>query len=171
MKNANITPRDYACHTRSAPFGARQNLHDGKPDWRKARAGLIAVTDGTEYQYVAPGLLFGVEIIDGRPVIVSYWRDWDDTTGLLAARPYTLKSIYQMVGKGQIVRRKWPLSYDDMIRMVRAVHPDAWVPDPITWYDEYCLDYDEATGEVHNPFGLCEGTVTRVKRQNGGGAT
>ena len=161
MKNANITPRDYARITRSAPFIVRKNMHDGKPEWRKARAGLIAVTDGTEHQNVAPGLLFACEIIAGQPAIVSYWRDWDDTKGPIELRPYTLKSIYKMVSKGQIVRHKWPLSYEDMISMVRDVHPDAWVPDPAAWYSEYCLKYDKATGEVHNPFGLCEGETTK----------
>ena len=160
MKTANITPRDYALHTRSAPFGVRQTLYDGKPHWRKARAGLIAVTDGTERQYVAPGMLFAVEIVNGRPVIVSYWRAGTDT-GLHGSRPYTLNSVCQMATYGQIVRHKWPLSYEDMISMVRAVHPDAWVPDPAAWYSEYCLKYDKATGEVHNPFGLCEGETTK----------
>ena len=155
MGYAIITPRDYARNRRSLPFGAHEITHDGKPDWRKARGGLIAVTDGTDHQYVATGLLFAVEIIDGQPVIVSYWRSGADT-GLHASRPYTINSVRQMVTKGQIVRRKWPLSYEDMIRMVRAVHPDAWVPGPIDWYAEYGLSYDEATGEIRNPRGLRE---------------
>lgn len=113
------------------------------------------MTDGTDHQYVATGLLFAVEIIDGQPVIVSYWRSGADT-GLHASRPYTINSVRQMVTKGQIVRRKWPLSYEDMIRMVRAVHPDAWAPGPIDWYAEYGLSYDEATGDIRNPRGLME---------------
>lgn len=150
-----ITPRDYARNRHAVPFGMHKIAPAGAPDWRKARAGLIAVTDGTDRQYVAPGLLFAVEIINGKPAIASYWRAGAET-GLHAARPYTLNSVRQMVTKGQIVRRKWPLSYADMISMVRAVHPDAWVPDPIAWYAEYCLDYDEATGEIRNPKGLRE---------------
>ena len=153
MVNAHITPRDYACDRHAMPFGVYKSAPAGEPDWRKARGGIIAVTDGTDHQYVAPGLLFACEIIDGKPVIVSYWRAGAET-GLHAARPYTLNSVRQMTTNGQIIRRQWPLSYADMIRMVRDVHPDAWTPDPIAWYAEYGLMYDEATGNVSNPLEL-----------------
>ena len=156
------TPRDYACDRRALPFGAHKSAPAGMPDWCKARGGLIAVTDGTAHKYVAPGLLFGVEIIDGVPSIVSYWRAGAED-GLHAARPYSLNSVRQMGTNGQIVRRTWPLSYEDMVRMVRNVHPDVWVPDPIAWYAEYGLTYDEATGEIRNPLGLCEGDTAKVK--------
>lgn len=163
MDKIAITPREYACDRRALPFGAHKSTPAGRPDWCKARAGLIAVTDGTDRQYVAPGLLFGVEIIDGTPAIVSYWRVGAEE-GLHSSRPYALNSVRQMVTTGQIVRRAWPLSYADMIRMVRDVHPQAWVPDPIAWYAEYGLMYDEVTGEIRNPFKLGEGA------RNGGGA-
>ena len=149
------TPREYARNRQSLPFGAYRLVNDGNPDWRKARGGLIAVTDGTERQYVSPGLLFGVEIVGGKPVIVSYWRK-GAMSGLCGSRPYTLKSVQQMVTKGQITRRKWPLTYQDMITMVRNIHPRAWIPDPVSWYAEYGLSYDEATGEIRNPRGLRE---------------
>ena len=65
------TPRDYACDRRALPFGAHKSAPAGTPDWCKARGGLIAVTDGTAHKYVAPGLLFGVEIIDGVDFVVN----------------------------------------------------------------------------------------------------
>lgn len=155
MGSAIITPREYARNRHALPFGTHSLVSNGTPDWRKARSGLIAVTDGTTRQYVATGLLFAVEIIDGQPAIVSYWRD-GATDGLHGSRPYSLNSIRQMATNGQIVRYKWPLSYEDMVMMVREVHPHAWVPDPVIWYAEHGLIYDEATGKIHIPLGLYE---------------
>lgn len=149
-----MTPREYANGRRNVPFGG-YGLSNGRPDWRKIGGGYIAVTDGTAKQYVAAGLIFAVEIRNSKPCIISYWRK-DAGDGLHGSRPYALWTLKTMVSAGMIVPRTGPISYDDMIHMVRSVHPGIWIPDPIAWYAEYGLVYDEATGEINNPFGLAK---------------
>ena len=149
-----MTPREYAAGRRNVPF-CGYGLSTDRPDWRKIGGGYIAVTDGTEKQYVAAGLIFGGEIRKGKPCIISYWRAGAGE-GLHGSRPYALWTLKTMVCDGVIVPRTGPISYDDMIRMVRSVHPGIWIPDPIAFYAEYGLVFDEATGEINNPFGLAD---------------
>ena len=82
--------------------------------------------------------MFGVEPdADGRPVIASYWAKPGPSGGLAAMRPYTLHTCKTMSGK--LAVRQMPIEYREMIRMVRSVHPFAWVPSEAEFLAEYGL--------------------------------
>lgn len=130
MKESKIarTPREYCRNRQALPFGqARQR--SGCPDWRKAGAGLLAVTDGTERQMVPPGLLYGVEIgMDGAPVIVRYWAAEKAVAGgAVYDRPYTLKSLKWLIACGKVERRE-ELTFEAMKDQIRQALPGAWLP-------------------------------------------
>ena len=153
IDSANMTPREYCASKQSLPFGGYR-LRQGVTDWRKVGRGLIAVTDGSSKQYVAPNLIFGVEISDnGEPMIVSYWRD-NPGEGIGAKKPYALSTVKYLVATKQIKRVYAPLTYDDMVYIVRSIYPNAFIPDPLIWYLEYGLTYNETTCEINNPHSL-----------------
>lgn len=123
------------------PFGAC----GGIPGWRKVGRGLIAVADGSAKQYVAPGLVFGVELSDGGPPeLRSYWREsgGDAMTKQLYDRPYALRTIRRLVAERQMVKRE-AIGYDELVRRVRSVHPGCWVPPPEMFALGYGLTADD----------------------------
>jgi len=119
------------------PFGTR----GGIPGWRKVGRGLIAITDGSVRQYVAPGLVFGVEAPDGGPPeLHSYWRESGGNVMMkrLYDRPYALRTVRRLVAERQMVKGE-AIGYDELVRRVRSVHPGCWVPPPEILALEYGL--------------------------------
>lgn len=130
-----MTPRERCAYSRSPAF--RKVQQEG-PAWKKITGGLLAVTDGSAKEYVSPGLVFGVELdADGKPVIASYWTEPNQACGI--EPPRTLGTCKVMVHRGSMIVRQMPLTYQDMARMVRAVHPLAWVPAEADFMAEYGL--------------------------------
>lgn len=134
-----LTPREYCASRRSLPFGEHR-MRRGVPDWRKVGRGLIAVTDGSEKQYVVPGLIFGIELSDSNvPEICTYWRvaSDDKMKRRFYDRPYALSTIRRLVAERKIVR-SGTLNYDELARHVRSVYHNCWLP-PL---DMFALEYD-----------------------------
>ena len=123
-----MTPREY-CASRHAlptgPFGTCRGI----PGWRKVGRGLMAVTDGSAKQYVAPELVFGVEISDdGVPELCTYWRKSDDgMQKRLYDRPYALRTIRRLAAEQQMNKCD-AIDYDELVRRVKSVHPNCWIP-------------------------------------------
>lgn len=137
---AALSPREYCASRRVSAFRKQQRAIDGQPRWKKATKGLMAVTDGTGRDYVAYGLMFGVELQeDGTPAIASYWFSNAPTEGLAARIPHTLGSCRTSIQLGNVSVLKMPITYQDMVRSVREVYPRAWVPDEATFLLEYGL--------------------------------
>lgn len=135
-----MTPREFCAYNRNPAFWRIQQVQQGVPAWTKIGRGLIAVTDGSVRGYVASGLAFGMELdADGGPVIASYWTAPDPTGGLAATRPHTLYTCKVLTQRGKMVVRQMPITYLDMVRMVRSVHPLAWVPSEADFRAEYGL--------------------------------
>lgn len=144
-----MTPREYAASRRSLPFGAARLSRDGSPDWRKIGRGMIAAVDGNgDNPMIYPGCVYTVEIHGSQIGIAAYHASRDGEQTYRCGRLYATLGLYQIA--------KWPMTYDEMMAEVRAVCPTIWAPDPIDWYREYGLSYDEATGEIRNPRGLRE---------------
>lgn len=113
----------------------------GVPGWRKVGRGLMAVTDGSSKRYVAPGLVFGVELSDaGTPELCAYWREsgGDGMLKRLYNRPYALRTVRRLVAERQMVKCG-EIGYDELVRRVRSVHPGCWVPPPEVLAMEYGL--------------------------------
>lgn len=140
-KNTAMTPREFCAKRRCVPFKGKQpDAGPGVPAWKKMTKGLICVTDGTAKDYVAPGLIFAVEVgRDGVPAIASYWDPNDPTEGLGSFRPRTLEACKFLARTGKMTVRRMPLSYKEMIRMARAVHQGIWVPKEDDFWAEYGL--------------------------------
>lgn len=140
MTNSNLSPREYCARNHSPAFLRCQLVQQGEPVWTKIGSGLIAVTDGSLREYVAPGLVYGMELdSDGTPVIASYWTAAEPADGLGATRPYTLGSCKSMAQQGRLVIRRMPVTYYDMVRTVRSVHPLAWIPSEADFRAEFGL--------------------------------
>lgn len=100
----------------------------------------MAVTDGSSKGYVAPGLVFGVELdADEKPVIASYWDESSPTEGVGAMRPHTLGTCKVLTQEGRMTVRKI-VTFDEMCRMVRAVLPMAWLPEETDFFRLYGIE-------------------------------
>lgn len=129
------TPRHYITFHRKTPFWRLHKFTEGEPAWVKAGRGVLAVTDGSKRQMVAPRLLFAVERDGDGYRIGTYGRaDGQDTDGI--GRPYALLSVRTAISDGLYVRRGW-ISYEDMVTAVRRVLPMAWVPTEVEFFAEY----------------------------------
>ena len=139
IKMDSMTPREY-CASRHAlptgPFGTCRGI----PGWRKVGRGLLAITDGSAKQYVAPELVFGVETSDdGVPELCTYWRKSDDgMQRILRDRPYALRTIRRLVAEQQMAKCD-ALDYDELVRRVKSVHPNCWIPPLEMFAMEYGL--------------------------------
>ena len=128
-------PRAYCVAKRQPPFQWHRFDADA-PTWCKVGGGLMAVTDGTPRRYIAPELIFAIDLdADGKPRVASYGCATEQE-GLAATKPYTYESVRTMVATGRIKRRQW-ISYEEMVIMVRRVLPMAWVPT----LDEFLAEY------------------------------
>lgn len=146
MGRKSISPRNMCARNHVPAFFRRQpDPRPGEPAWKKIGGGLIAVTDGSKREYVAPGLIFGVELDGGgggTPGICSYWTPVDPEEGLGAKRPYTLSTCKSLSRSDDLVRR--PVSYIEMVTMVRTVHPLAWIPGE----EEFWAEFGVGTGKA-----------------------
>lgn len=132
------TARAHCVARRSAPFGSYRLDPLGVPSWRKLGGGYIGVTDGSEKGYVAPGLIFAVEIHGGEPEIRSYTRKG---SGLESLKPYATKSLYHMLQNPEIwISRK--ITFQDMISMCKRLYPDLETPTATEFWNEYGLSFD-----------------------------
>ena len=146
-----MTPREICAGKMSLPFIERRRIA-GMPSVCKVRKGLMAAVSATGY--VEPGMVYGVEMDGNQPQIYSYWRTAENAIQEeLRRRPYTLSTVCRLVVANQITKAE-PVTYEEMERRIRTLYPTCWVPDPLLFYREYGLVYDEATGEIHNPLGL-----------------
>lgn len=119
------------------PFGTCRGI----PNWRKVGRGLMAITDGSAKQYVAPGLIFGVEAPDGgTPGLCAYWREsgGDPMIKRMYDRPYALRTVRRLVAERQMTKCD-KIDYNELVRRVRSVHPSCWVPPPEMFAMEYGL--------------------------------
>jgi hypothetical protein len=119
---------------------------DSAPSWRKLHNGYIGVADGTPQNYIAPGLIFAIEIHDNTPQIYTYRKRG---VGAAIYRPYTLKSLYQIL-KNPDNLAKSPISFDDMIAAVKSFYPDIYTPTPFQFFAEYGQKFDSKTGNISN---------------------
>lgn len=140
-----ITARKYCAKRRCHCFGKYRLADSGKPEWRKLSNGYIGVVDGSPKNYVAPGMIFAIEMHRGNAVINSYTRN--NLTGLAETKAYTLQTLYQFLK----FKDQWtatPISFKGMIKFVSDRYPDIKMPTPKQFFAEYGLNYDEETGSL-----------------------
>lgn len=154
---ADMTPREFFVMRRPSRVGAYRQEQDGRPEWRKLGGGYIGVTDGSPRGYVAPGLIFAVEIRGGEPVICSYRRH--GLAGLAASRPYTAGSLRHLLNFGETgtVWDAEPMTFDEMAAAVLSVYPDASIPTPADFLAEYGCGWNRSAKRPENVHGLREG--------------
>lgn len=121
-------PCEYCASGHALPYG-RFGVRHSLLRWRKVGRGLIAVTDDSAKKYVVPGLVIGVEISDDSvPEICTYWRKTaNGKQKMLYERPYSLNTIRRLVAKKQMARRD-VINYDELVRRVRSVYQNCWIP-------------------------------------------
>lgn len=145
-----FTPRQFAAR-RHSPVFTRYKLRACGPEWRSIGRGLIAACDGSEKQIILPGMVFGVEIRSGKPVILSYACAKDNR----AKKPITL-SYAKSIAAIEAFYPDHVLEFEELIELIRTRMPKIYRPSKAEWFAVWGLAYDEETRQIENPRQLCE---------------
>ena len=145
-----MTARQHAAARRAAPFGAYRRSPLGEAEWKKLGHGYIGVTDGSKKGYVAPGLIFSVEIHNNKPEIRSYVRRGE---GLECLKPYAVGTLYHLLSDDTLWKSK-VITFDDMISSVNRLYNDLKIPNKSDFWREFGIFYNKETDTVENILNL-----------------
>lgn len=145
-----MTARQHAAARRAAPFGAYRRSPLGEAEWKKLGHGYIGVTDGSKKGYVAPGLIFAVEIHNNKPEIRSYVRRGE---GLECLKPYAVGTLYHLLSDDTLWRSK-VITFDDMISSVNRLYNGSKIPTKADFWREFGIFYNKETDTAENILNL-----------------
>lgn len=145
-----MTARQHAAARRAAPFGSYRRAPSGEAEWKKLGHGYIGVTDGSKKGYVAPGLIFAVEIHNNAPEIRSYTKRGE---GLECLKPYAVGTLYHLLSDDTLWKSK-AITFDEMISSVKRLYNDAKMPTRSAFWQEFGIFYDKETCTAKNILNL-----------------
>lgn len=145
-----MTARQHAAARRAAPFGSYRRAPGGEAEWKKLGHGYIGVTDGSKKGYVAPGLIFAVEIHNNTPEIRSYTKRGE---GLECLKPYAVGTLYHLLSDDTLWKSK-AITFDEMISSVKRLYNDAKMPTRSEFWQEFGIFYDKETFTAKNILNL-----------------
>ena len=145
-----MTARQHAAARRAAPFGSYRCAPSGEAEWKKLGHGYIGVTDGSKKGYVAPGLIFAVEIHNNTPEIRSYTKRGE---GLECLKPYAVGTLYHLLSDDTLWKSK-AITFDEMISSVKRLYNDAKMPTRSEFWQEFGIFYDKETCTAKNILNL-----------------
>lgn len=143
----NKTAREHCKSLHRKCFAGRIQTPQHYPQWRKCGGYIVLVNING---YVNPEHIFAIEIYNNIPEIHAYERKNEAKRNNCIA----YSTLSRLLNNKEFSSKK--IDFEEISRRVKAIYPDAYVPDPSAFCIEYGVEYKYKTHEMVNYVGCMD---------------